>query len=283
MEEIERFTHVDYLDRLALIAEVDGRLAAVARYERPPAADRAEVAFVVADAIQGLGLGTLLLEHLAAAARRQGITSFYAETLGSNAPMLDVFAQTGFRCLRTFNQGVVDVSFQIAVTGSYLEAVLGRDVHAVGAWLQPGLQPTGGGALGVVCRSSSTAAVMVAALESRGVGVSTMVVTEDAGIDVYTGLAYLAGDSDTAVIAVESEGLERSCRLVALGRFVTRRKPVVVLERLAAGGQRWAQAGVERRDALADWLDRISQLVIQQRRGIWSPPARGGAHGALGL
>ena len=44
------------------------------RYDRLPGTSEAEVAFVVADEHQGRGLGTLLLEHLAAAARERGIT-----------------------------------------------------------------------------------------------------------------------------------------------------------------------------------------------------------------
>jgi GNAT superfamily N-acetyltransferase len=129
-EEVDRFTRVDYWDRLALIAEVEGRLAAVARYDREPGTDRAEVAFVVADAWQGLGLGTLLLEHLAAAACRRGVASFVAETLGTNQLMQHLFAQTGFPCLQRWSDGVVDVSFPIGPTQPYLEAVTERDLVA---------------------------------------------------------------------------------------------------------------------------------------------------------
>jgi GNAT superfamily N-acetyltransferase len=135
--EIERFTRVDYWDRLALIASVEGRLAAVARYDRLPGTDRAEVAFVVADELQGLGLGTLLLEHLSAAARRRGVASFVAETLWDNRPMQEVFVQAGFSCVRGWDGGVVEVSFPIGPTQSYLDALSARDVSSVHAWLQP--------------------------------------------------------------------------------------------------------------------------------------------------
>lgn len=47
--------------------------------------------FVVADGLHHLDLGTLLLEHLAVAAPRHSISTFYAETLASNQPMLAVF------------------------------------------------------------------------------------------------------------------------------------------------------------------------------------------------
>ncbi len=58
--EVDHFTHVDYHDRLALVGEHADELVAVARYDRVPGTVDAEVAFVVSDAHQGRGLGTLL-------------------------------------------------------------------------------------------------------------------------------------------------------------------------------------------------------------------------------
>ena len=66
--EVERFTRVDYVNRLALVAEDNSGLVAVARYDRTPGTTEAEAAFVVADQYQHHGVGTLLLEQLAAAA-----------------------------------------------------------------------------------------------------------------------------------------------------------------------------------------------------------------------
>ena len=94
--EVERFTHVDYVDRLAIVAVDDLRLVAVGRYERRSETTEAEVAFVVADEYQHDGIGTLLLEHLAEAAWRNGITTFVAETLAENRDMLRVFFDSGF-------------------------------------------------------------------------------------------------------------------------------------------------------------------------------------------
>ena len=76
--ETERFTHVDYVDRLALVVEYGGRLVAVGRYERLPDSADAEVAFVVADELQHQGIGTMLLEHLADAALKNGDSVLWA-------------------------------------------------------------------------------------------------------------------------------------------------------------------------------------------------------------
>src|SRR3954453_21020442 len=82
---LARFVNVDYVDRMALVAELGDAIISVARYDRLPGTDDAEVAFVVDDAHQGRGLGSLLLEHLAAAGKENGIRRFVAETLPGNA------------------------------------------------------------------------------------------------------------------------------------------------------------------------------------------------------
>jgi GNAT superfamily N-acetyltransferase len=94
--EVERFTCVDYIDRHAFIALDGSRMVAVGRFERIPATAEAEVAFLVSDEYQRQGLGTALLEHLAAAAWRRGIRTFVATTLAENRNMLDVFFHSGF-------------------------------------------------------------------------------------------------------------------------------------------------------------------------------------------
>ncbi|HSS10803.1 MAG TPA: GNAT family N-acetyltransferase, partial [Acidimicrobiales bacterium] len=125
--EVERFTHVDYHDRLALVGLIDDDLVAVARFDRMPSQDQAEVAFVVADAHQGRGLGTALLEHLATSARHNGIGTFVADTLLANSGMLRVFRDAGFEEHEEWADGVVRVSFPIAPTDAYQDAVDQRD------------------------------------------------------------------------------------------------------------------------------------------------------------
>ena len=73
--DVARFTQVDYHDRLALIVTVGDEMIGVGRYERT-GRRTAEVAFLIEDAHQGRGLGQLLLEHLAQAARENGIARF---------------------------------------------------------------------------------------------------------------------------------------------------------------------------------------------------------------
>ncbi|MGH2881856.1 MAG: GNAT family N-acetyltransferase, partial [Solirubrobacteraceae bacterium] len=82
-------------DDVALIAEAPGTSSVVghaAAYRTGP--DQAEVAFVIADAWQGHGLGSIMLSRLAAAVREHGVRTLTAEVLPTNRAMLTVFARS---------------------------------------------------------------------------------------------------------------------------------------------------------------------------------------------
>lgn len=115
-EEVRRLTRVDYVDRLAIVIEDGDDLVAVGRYDRCPQSTVAEVAFIVRDDYQHLGLGHLLLENLAGAAWARGVTSFSAETLFSNRDMMSVFRHSGFPLTSSVSQGEISVRFPIEPT-----------------------------------------------------------------------------------------------------------------------------------------------------------------------
>jgi len=132
--DLHRFVHVDHRDREALVVSSGGQLIAVGRYERlGPGADDAEVAFVVEDAHQGQGIGSVLLEHLAAAARDAGIRRFVAEVLPENGGMLRVFGDAGYTIARQYEDGVVHLAFPIAPTPQSLHVQWGREQRAEAA------------------------------------------------------------------------------------------------------------------------------------------------------
>ncbi|OZB50395.1 MAG: hypothetical protein B7X40_02520, partial [Cellulomonas sp. 14-74-6] len=117
--DLERLVTVDHRDRVALVALAgsagEERIIGVARYDRIDP-DTAEVAFNIADARQGLGLASVLLEHLAAAARERGVRRFVAEVLPQNGRMISVFREAGYEVRQRTEDGVVAVSFGIDPT-----------------------------------------------------------------------------------------------------------------------------------------------------------------------
>ena len=123
--EVERFTTVDYVDRLACghrrrSSDRRGTL-------RPGCREReAEVAFVVADEYQHHGIGSLLLDELARAAWQRGVEVFRAETLAENSVMLDVFRHAGFPVTSGIEYGTVTLRLSIAPTDPYLSALANR-------------------------------------------------------------------------------------------------------------------------------------------------------------
>ncbi|MGH2609395.1 MAG: GNAT family N-acetyltransferase [Tepidiformaceae bacterium] len=104
---LEHFIDLDFHDRAAFVATLDGvpGVQAVGRYERTTP-DSAEVAFSVADELQGEGIGTELLDHLAAHARHQGITNFTAYVLLENQQMFEVFRHCGYPMSAEYQAGV---------------------------------------------------------------------------------------------------------------------------------------------------------------------------------
>jgi GNAT superfamily N-acetyltransferase len=97
-KETAFFLNVDFVNHVALIAVVEERselvIAGGGRYivMRP---GEAEVAFVVVDQYQGLGVGGALMRHITTIARAAGQQRLVAEVLAENRPMLRLFENSG--------------------------------------------------------------------------------------------------------------------------------------------------------------------------------------------
>ncbi|MDX2030391.1 MAG: GNAT family N-acetyltransferase [Blastocatellia bacterium] len=90
------------------------RIIAVGRYfvleDRP---EVAEVSFLVEDAMQRRGIGTVLLDTLAEVARDHGITRFSADVMADNRVMLSVFRKAGYALSSNISYGVSHLEFPI--------------------------------------------------------------------------------------------------------------------------------------------------------------------------
>ena len=78
------------------------------------------MAFAVDDRFQGKGLGTILLERLAAIATTHGFRRFEAATLPENAAMLEVFHESGFEIRSKSESGTIDVQLSLSPTDQTL-------------------------------------------------------------------------------------------------------------------------------------------------------------------
>ena len=134
--ELDVLTNVDHVDRVALlVTRRDGddptaeRVIGVGRYDVVEPGT-AQVAFNVADAVKGYGLGSVLLEHLAAAARENGITRFVAEVLPENEAMHAVFREAGYRLTQNLNDGYVTISIDLDPTERSRRVMADREHRA---------------------------------------------------------------------------------------------------------------------------------------------------------
>ena len=154
---------------LLAIRNVDGeaRPIAVGSYigESPAAA---EVAFAVDDRFHGKGLGTVLLERLAAAAIANGFRRFEATTLAENAPMLEVFHESGFEIRSRLESGTIAVRLSLDPTAETVASEDRRNALATVASIRPVLEPRAVAVVGASRDAGSIGRRVFEALRASG-------------------------------------------------------------------------------------------------------------------
>lgn len=169
--DVRRFTQHDYVDRVGLAATIGDEFIATVRYDRIDAdgrpatapADHAEVAFLVRDDQQGRGVASALLEHIGAVARERGVRRFVAEVLPANRKMIKVFTDAGYSQKRSFEDGSVHLTLDLAPTEQSLAVMRAREQRAEARSVQRLLAP---GAVAVVGASRAPVGAGRAVLES---------------------------------------------------------------------------------------------------------------------
>lgn len=131
-----------------LVATIGGTIVAVATAERV-SPDVAEAAFLVSDAEHGHGLGSLLLEHLAAACRDVGIRRFVADVLPDNNAMIRVFRDAGFTLSNRSEPGVVLVEMSTEASAAAVEVADRREAVSEARSLAPLFHPRTVAVIGV--------------------------------------------------------------------------------------------------------------------------------------
>lgn len=111
---LEQLATVDFRTRAAFVGTLPGdeAVVAVGRYAEE-SVGVAEVAFVVLDELQGNGIASELLSHLAQLARANGYDEFSATLLAENIEMMDVFRHSGFPMTAVVQGGVEAVRLRL--------------------------------------------------------------------------------------------------------------------------------------------------------------------------
>ncbi|MGL6279036.1 MAG: GNAT family N-acetyltransferase, partial [Gaiella sp.] len=143
-EQAAHATEIDYTDHLTLLAFSGPALDEVvggAQYIRQGTSARAEIAMSTSDELQGLGLASILIAHLAQAAREHGIAVFAAEVLPENHRMVQVFRGTGFPIAIHARPGYVEVELPTASTQDTAEHYEDRERIAAANAVRRVLEP----------------------------------------------------------------------------------------------------------------------------------------------
>ncbi len=208
--DVHRFTHVDYTDRVALVATMRDDIIGVGRYDRIDGRS-AEVAFNISDHYQGKGIGSVLLEHLAAIAQELGLTRFTAEVLPQNRKMLAVFSDAGYEVSRRIEDGVVEVGFDIEPTDRSKAVAMSREHRAESRSMHALLHPRTIAVVGASRRQDAIGSQLLERLLAAGftgdIHLVNPNVTRLRRRTVYPSVAAVPGPVDLAVVAVPADNV----------------------------------------------------------------------------
>lgn len=207
-KDVHRFTHVDYEDRVALVLTLRDEIIGIGRYDRVSPSS-AEVAFNVSDHYQGKGIGSVLLEHLAAISQEFGITRFTAEVLPQNRKMLAVFSDAGYEVSRKVEDGVVSLHFDIEPTDRSKAVAMSREHRAEALSVSRILRPQVVAVIGAGRSPDSMGHHFLKNLLDAGFTGKVHPVNARArkilGRTAYDTIADVPGPVDLAVVAVPAE------------------------------------------------------------------------------
>jgi acetyl coenzyme A synthetase (ADP forming)-like protein len=258
VERSQQLATVDYVNTFALVGELSGTVCAVARYFRDEKiSNRAEVAFVTEDKLQGRGIATRMLERLAEIALANDITVFEAYVLGDNRAMMDVFMHAGFEVERRMDGGVFHVTFPITPTPEFEERAASRSQAAASASMKVFFEPKSIAVVGAGRKRGTIGAEIFHNILATGFQGVVYPVNETAGVvgsvRAYPRVTEIPDDIDLAIIIVPAERVEAvvdDCLLKGVRGLVI----------ISAG---FAETGAEGRAREAAILDKVRRAGVR--------------------
>jgi len=201
---------VDSRDRFGLVATKGDRIVAHASMIRTGAGE-AEIAFEVADEMQGLGVGTVLLGHLAEAAADAGIEVLRGVVLPDNRRMIQVFRDSGFPIRTRIADGEVSVEMPASLSPGVLERFEEREHHAAIAAGKALLAPRSIAVLGASRRRGTIGGEVFHNLVTGGFEGPVYPVNPSApvvqSVSAYPTVLDIPGPVDLGVVVVPAEAV----------------------------------------------------------------------------
>lgn len=117
---MQAYVNIDYTDTISIVGFTGKaqkeRLISEGRFVKGRREGYAEVAFVVDDAFQNMGIASGMLSILTDIAKERGLRGFTADVLTSNRQMLAVFKKWGHQCTVSMSDGVYEITIDFAST-----------------------------------------------------------------------------------------------------------------------------------------------------------------------
>jgi acyl-CoA synthetase (NDP forming)/RimJ/RimL family protein N-acetyltransferase len=210
-KDVARFTQVDHNWRVALVATLHDEIIGIARFDRLDETT-AEVAFHISDAHQGRGVGSVLLEHLAAIGQERGVTKFVADVLPQNRKMIQVFTEAGYEVNYHFDDGVIAVAFTIEPTAQSQAVRLSREHRAESLSVRSALFPESIAVIGASRRVDSIGHQLLTNIRAGGFKGRVHAVNIEArhvqGLEAHSRVSEIPDHIDLAVVAVPAESVQ---------------------------------------------------------------------------
>ncbi len=275
-KEAAKLVAVDHHDHVGLVAIQSGEVIGVATYDVVARAE-AEIAFTIRDDHQGMGLGSILLEQLAAIARENGIHRFSAEVLASNRPMLATFVASGYHPSQTVDEGVAKLDFGIDPTADTRAVMASREHRADVRSVRAFMEPTGVAVVSDDFSPSSIGHQLVDNVRQGGYRGKVAAVGPDgcevAGVRSCARLADTAGGYPLALLALPRDKINAAVTDCAAGGV----RGVV----LARGGYEGAHDLAERAELVALVRGSGMRLVGPRSLGLINTDPRVSLNAAL--
>ncbi len=223
---IDNLCSGDFTDAGCLLATEsesdEARIVGLANYISMNNNRTAEVAFLIEDSFQGLGISTLLLERIAGLAAANGIIEFEAEVLPDNQQMINVFKSSGFEIHKVWHSDTIHVEFPVDGAAALWKRTSLRERVAVANSLFPLLRPKTIAVVGANRDSTSIGNMIFKNILSGNFTGTVYPINSEIssvnGVKTYPTVSQIPEKVDLSIISVPTEEvIEASMEAISAG------------------------------------------------------------------